>query len=198
MAHTPELAAIGLKPKTGRAVAVVLSGPKNAPELIKRKEVSLTDPQIPATFQPYHEVMEMPWKESEKKVKPYVRAIEKVAAKALAQLVHELRAEGLEVTGVGIAGNADRELAKIGNYHIRAHAAEGLLFRQVLESAARANKLPHHTFLEKTLPAQAASELGCTVTKLNSSLKTLGHLAGPPWRADHRVAATAAWLALIR
>jgi hypothetical protein len=196
MAQTSDIAAIGLKPKTGRAVAVVLSGPRNAPELIKRKELTLTDPRIPATFQPYHEVMEMPWKESEKKVKPYIRAIEKVAAKALEQLVHELRAEGLEVAGVGIAGTADRELAKIGNYHIRAHAAEGLLFRQVLEFAARANKLAQRTFIEKTLQTQAASELGCSITKLNNSLKTLGRSAGPPWRTDHRVAATAAWLTL--
>ena len=85
MANTPEIAAIGFKPKTGRAIAVVLSGPKDAPELIKRKEIQLTDPLIPATFQPYHEVMEMPWNESQKKVRPYIKAIEKVAAKALAQ-----------------------------------------------------------------------------------------------------------------
>ena len=196
MANTPEIAAIGFKPKTGRAVAVVLSGPKDAPELIKRKEIQLTDPLIPATFQPYHEVMEMSWKESQKKVRPYIKAIEKVAAKALAQLIHELRAEGLEVAGVGITGSADRELSRIGNYHIRAHAAEGLLFRQVLEFAAQANKLPQRTFIEKTLQTQAASELGCTITKLNNSLKNLGHSAGPPWRTDHRVAATAAWLTL--
>jgi hypothetical protein len=190
-------AAIGLKAKTGRAIAVVLSGPANAPQLIRRAELILTDPRVPATFQPYHEVMDLPWQESEKKVKPFIRAIEKVAAKALAQVIHELRAEGLAVIGAGIVGTADRDLSKIGNYHIRAHAAEGLLFRQVLESAAQANKLPHHTFVEKNLPTQAASELGCTIAKLNKSLNTLGRTAGPPWRADQRVAATAAWISLI-
>ena len=125
-------AAIGLKAKTGRAIAVVLSGPINAPQLIRRSELSLTDPKMPATFQPYHEVMELPWDESLKKVRPFVRAIERVAAKALAELVHELRTQGLTVVGIGVVGSVDRELSKIGNYHIRAHAAEGLLFRQVL------------------------------------------------------------------
>src|SRR5258706_1401260 len=136
------LTAIGLKAKTGRAIAVVLGGSATAPKLIKRTELILTDPSVPATFQPYHEVMDLSWNESEKRVVPFIRAIEKVAAKALAQLVHELRAEGLTVVVVGIAGTADRDLSKIGNYHIRAHAAEGLLFRQVLESAAQRNKLP--------------------------------------------------------
>jgi hypothetical protein len=189
-------AAIGLKAKTGRAIAVVLCSAADAPELVRRTELILTDPLVPATFQPYHEVMDLPWKESEKKVKPSIRAIEKVAAKALAQLVHELRAEGLAVAGVGIAGSANRDLSKIGNYHIRAHAAEGLLFRQVLEFAAQANKLPHRTFVEKTLAAQAASEFGWTIAKLNDALTTLGRSAGSPWRAEQRVAATVAWLAL--
>lgn len=190
------LAAIGLKAKTGRAIAVVLSGPANAPQLIKRTELILTDPRVPETFQPYHAVMELPWKESEEKVVPFIRAIEEIAANALSELIHELRSQGLTVVGVGIAGGADRDLSKIGSYHIRAHAAEGLLFRQALEFAAQANKLPHRTFVEKTLQAQAAAELGCTVTTLNNSLAAFGRTAGPPWRIDQRVAALSALLAL--
>ena len=189
---------IGLKAKTGRAIAVVLRGPADSPQLIKRTELSLTDPRIPATFQPYHEVMDLPWNESQVKVKPFIRAIEKVAAETLSDLIHELQSEGLKVIGIGVAGSADRDLAKIGNYHIRAHAAEGLLFRQVLEFAAKANKLPHRTFVEKALQTQAASELGKTVANLNATLTSLGRSAGPPWRTDHRVAATAAWLSLIK
>jgi hypothetical protein len=197
MKHTnPNIAAIGLKVKTGRAIAVVLRGPADAPQLIKRTELILHDPRVAATFQPYHAVMDLPWNESEKKVVPFIRAIEKIAAKALAQTIHELRSEGLEVIGVGIAGTGDRDLSKIGSYHIRAHAAEGLLFRQVLEFAAQANKLPHRTFIEKSLQAEAAAELGCTVAKLNNSLIALGRTAGPPWRTDQRVAASAAWLAM--
>jgi hypothetical protein len=191
------LVAIGLKAKTGRAVSVVLCGPTDAPQFIKRTELVLTDPRVPATFQPYHEVMELPWNESQIRVKPFVRAIEKVAVKALAQLIHELRSEGLEVVGVGIAGSADRDLSKIGNFHIRAHAAEGLLFRHALEFAAQAINLPYRSLIEKSLQTQAASELSCTIAKLNHSLATLGRYAGPPWRADQRVAATAAWLSLL-
>jgi hypothetical protein len=196
MSSTP-IAAIGLKAKTGRAIAVVLRGPADSPQLVKRTELVLTDPNVPATFQPYHEVMDLPWNESQVKVKPFIRAIEKVAAKALSDLIRELQSEGLKVVGVGIAGSADRDLAKLGNFHIRAHAAEGLLFRQVLEFAAKSNKLPHRTFIERDLPTQAACELGFTAAKLNNSLISLGRTLGPPWRTDQRIAATAAWLALV-
>ena len=192
------IAVIGLKPKTGRAIAVVLRGPANSPQLVRRTELILTDPRIPATFQPYHEVMDLPWNESQTKVKPFVRAIERVAAKALSELISDLESEGLRVAGVGIAGTADRDLARLGNYHIRAHAAEGLLFRQVLEFAAKANKLRCRTFIESKLQTQAIAELGLTVAKLNNSLTSLGRSAGPPWRLDQRVAASAAWLTLIR
>ena len=190
------IAAIGLKAKTGRAIAVVLRGPADSPQLIKRTELILTDRRIPATFQPYHEVMDLPWNESQVKVQPFIRAIEKVAAKALSDLIGEIQSEGLKVVGVGIAGSADRDLAKLGNFHIRAHAAEGLLFRQVLEFAAKANKLTHHTFIERDLQTQAASERGFTIAKLNKTLIALGRSAGPPWRMDQRIAATAAWLTL--
>jgi hypothetical protein len=193
MANT-NVASIGLKAKTGRAIAVALQGPAAAPQLIKRMELVLTDPCIPQTFQPYHEVMELPWLESQKKVKPFIRAIEKVAAKALGELVREIESEGLQVVGVGIVGGADRDLAKLGGYHIRAHAAEGLLFRQVLEFAAQANKLSYRTFVEKVLLTQAASELGLSPPTLNTRLGSLGSALGPPWRADQRVAAAAAWL----
>ena len=189
-------AAIGLKAKTGRAVAVVLSGSVNAPQLVSRTELSLTDPRMPATFQPYHEVMELPWDESLKKVKPFVRAIEKVSTKALAILIHELKGQGLTVIGVAVVGSQNRDLYKIGNYHIRAHAAEGMLFRQVLEHAAQSNKVPHRTFQEKTLGIQATTELRVTVAQLNSRLKSIGQSAGAPWRTDQRTAATAAWLML--
>jgi hypothetical protein len=177
MTHS-NTATIGLKAKTGRAIVVVLGGLASAPQVIKRTELVLTDPRMPATFQPYHTVMDLPWNESVLKAKPFVRAIEKVAAKALAQLIHELRAEGMRVVGVGIVGSADRDLSKIGNYHIRAHAAEGLLFRQVLEFAAQANKVLHRIFVEKDLQIEAAAELGFTVAKLNAQLKSNGHSAG--------------------
>src|SRR2546421_2355090 len=115
--------AIGLRAKTGRAIAVVLGGTDDSPSVITKLEISLTDPKIPSTFQPYHEVMDLPWDESQRAVRKYVRAIEKVAAKNLTVLVKRLKGQGFTVKGVGGGGATDRGRSCIGNYHIAAPAA---------------------------------------------------------------------------
>src|SRR5213082_2009968 len=94
------IVAIGLRAKTGRAIAVVLGGSADSPSVITKLEISLVDPKLPSTFQPYHVVMDLPWDESQRAVRKYVRAIEKVAAKNLTVLVKRLKGQGLTVKGV--------------------------------------------------------------------------------------------------
>ena len=190
------LVSIGLRAKTGRAIAVVLGGPAAAPVVLTKTEISLVDPKIPETFQPYHEVMELPWVESEKAVLKFARAIEKVARKALANLNKELQADGMKVVGVGIVGALNRDLARIGNYHIRAHAAEGVLFRRVLDQAAEANGLKWRAFADKQIDQISAAELGSKAASVRQKLNEMGRVLAPPWRADEKQAATAAWLVL--
>src|SRR5437763_15842922 len=137
--------AIGLRAKTGRAIAVVLGGSADSPSVITKLEISLVDPKLPSTFQPYHEVMELPWDESQRAVRKYVRAIEKVSAKNLAVLVKKLKGQGLTVKGVGVVGAADGDLSRIDNYQIRAHSAEGVLFPSMLEFGVDQNSLSGRT-----------------------------------------------------
>jgi len=190
------IARIGLRAKTGRAIAVVLSGPVDSPKVINRVELSVIDPAVPATFQPYHEVMELPWARAEVAVQKFALKIEKQATKALARLVREVEAEGFEVRGVGIVGAGNRNLEKIGSTHIRAHAAEGVLFRRVLEVAAASNKLTSESFDEKVFDSTAESRLGLSIEKIRVRLSEMGRAAGSPWRAEEKAAATAAWLVL--
>ena len=164
-------ALLGLRAKTGRAIAVVLS---SNGELLARREISLVDPEVENTAQPYHVVMEMPWSAATVAVKDLAKAIERVAISAVRALAREFK-----VGAVGIVGAPERALEKIGNEHIRAHAAEGVLFRHVLEVAAEKNKLRHRAFTEKSL-------------SIDPRVKELGRAAGSPWRADEKMAATAA------
>jgi hypothetical protein len=190
------IVSIGLRAKTGRAIAVVLGGQADSPQALRRGEVILVDPKAPATSQPYHEVMGLPWEEAKVAVRGTAAIIEAVASEALERLVRELRSDGLTVCGVGIVGAGDRNLEAIGGAHIRAHAAEGVLFRQVLESAAKANRLPIRRLVEKGLPELAAAELGRPDSWLRERLAEFGNSVGRPWRADEKAAAMAAWLAL--
>jgi len=166
---------VGLRAKTGRAIAVVLS---RKGEFIARREITLWDPEIPATFQPYHNVMEMPWSEAMIAVRGAVSSVERMAAAALRALIREF-----DLRAAGIVGAPERQLEKIGSPHIRAHAAEGVLYRHALEVAARKNELRHRAFVEKSLTIDART-------------KELGRAAGSPWRADEKLAATAALLML--
>ena len=192
------LVAIGLRAKTGRAIAVVLGGSHDAPRVLSKMEIKLADPKIPATSQPYHEVMDLPWEESQQAVRKSAAVIEVIARKALTRLIKELHAQGMKVSGVGIVGAKDRDLARIGNYHIRAHAAEGVLFRRVLDLAADANGLKTRTFSDRELDQTAATELGTEAEGVKRKLNELRHTVAPPWRADEKQAAIAAWLALHR
>jgi len=187
------LVSIGLRAKTARAIAVVLGGPSEAPIVLRKFEMPLADPKIAATAQPYHEVMELEWAESQKEVRKTARAIEAIARKSLARLIKELQSEGMTVSGVGIVGAKDKDLARIGNFHIRAHAAEGVLFRQVLDLAADANRVTRRSFSDREFDELTAPELG---TGIKQKLNNLGRSLPAPWRTDEKQAATAAWLVL--
>ncbi len=150
---------IGLKARTGRAIFVVLveRDGDSYPQVLTKGELVLTDPKVAATFQPYHDVLDLPWERAKIAVRKAASIIEATATKSLSLLAREVNSDELEVCGVGIVGAPDRNLEAIGGPHIRAHAAEGLFFRQVLDAAADANKLYRRTFPERTLVEIAVS-----------------------------------------
>jgi hypothetical protein len=188
-------ASIGLRARTGRAIAVVLVGSPDAPAVWERRELSVIDPRMPESCQPYHEVMELPWAKAQVAVRKLTRVVEQMATKALAQLINDLQAQHYRVNQIGIVGAPQRSLEKIGSPHIRAHAAEGVLFRHVLELAAENNGIRYRTFEEQKLKTLAAAELRIPGADLEQRLVALGRAIGRPWRADEKAAAASAWLA---
>ena len=93
-------------------------------------------------------------------------------------------------------GAPDRDLARIANPHIRAHAAEGVLFRRVLDLAADANGLQRRTLSDRKFDEVASVAMGSQSTIVKRKLSDLGRELAPPWRADEKQAATAAWIVL--
>jgi len=190
------LVSIGLRAKTGRAIAVALSGSPASPIVLLKTEIKLVDPKDPATGQPYHEVMELPFAQWERAVSKPAKAIARVATKTLAKLIAELEADGHKVAGAGVIGAPDRDLARIGNPHIRAHAAEGVLFRRVLEIGAESNGLRWQAFSDREFEKAVATQLGAEYSKIKQSLDDLRQSVSPPWRTDEKQAAMAAWIVL--
>lgn len=190
------IACIGLRAKTARAIIVVVAGTGQSPRAVTRAEVTLSTLDRPALFQPYHEVMNLSWDQAVVAVRNAERAIEAAATHSLKAFLLDLRSGGLEVASVAIVGAPDRNLKAIGSPHIRAHAAEGVLFRRVWQVAAETVGMPSEAFSEKGFEPFAATRLGLPLGALQSRLAEFGHAVGRPWRADEKAAATAAWLAL--
>jgi len=190
------LISIGLRAKTGRAIAVVLGGSINTPVVLLKTEIKLVDPKVPGTAQPYHVVMDLPWEESQRAVRKYAAAIERTAHQALAKLTEAQRLKGMKIAGAGIVGAPDRDLARIGSPHIRAHAAEGILFRRVLDLAAQSNGLQWQVFSDRNFDDAMAERLGAQYARVKRTISELGRSISPPWRADEKQAAMAAWFVL--
>jgi hypothetical protein len=124
------------------------------------------------------------------------RAIEAAATKGLKVLIEELRSRGIDVSCSGIVGAPERNLAAIGGPHIWAHAAEGVLFRHVLQVGAEANDLPSAIHSERGIEATAAASLGVSLGDMQARLAEIGRVLGTPWRADEKAATMAAWIGL--
>jgi hypothetical protein len=152
--------------------------------------LKLYDENLPETLQPYHNVMDRPWSESVIAIKKPIAAIERIASASLRTLIDSVQALGMRVACVGIVGPADRKLERIGNPHIRAHAAEGVLYRAVMATAARDNACQSRSFVDPT------AELGRPAREVKKFLEAIGKEAGTPWRADEKSAAMAAWAVL--
>ena len=159
---------------------------------MERWYLDLVDPNVPETGQPHHKVMELPWPKALLAVREYEKRIEDIATERLRRLLEELRSRSFQVRTIAVVGSADRDLQRIGNPHIRAHAAEGILFRHAIEVAAGRCGVAARQFSDPDFDQTAAEELRRDVDYVMSVVTAIGRSAGRPWRADERAAATAA------
>jgi hypothetical protein len=88
--------------------------------------------------------------------------------------------------------------ASIANEHIRAHAAEGRLFREVIERAARAAGLKTIVLVDKRLGEDASKALRKPAQQLKADVAALGKSIPGPWRSEQKAAALGAWMALAQ
>lgn len=85
---------------------------------------------------------------------------------------------------------------KLDNLHIRAHALEGRLYRQVLETGVKACRVPSCTLVERDAYKKAAVQLGRSPAQLKRTVSELGVAVGRPWAAEEKLATLAAWVVL--
>jgi hypothetical protein len=189
------LVSLGLRVRSGRAIAVVLAGSAESPVAIRRVDLIFSNARRPVTWQPYHTYIDLPWPKARAAVAKVAAAIRETAARSVGTLVAGLRDEGLEVRAAGIAASGAGEPAQIANPHIRAHAAEGVLFREAAEFGVDASGTPWRSYSERTIYEVAAGRMGLSAVALKSRVATLATREIRPWTAHEKMAALAAWCA---
>jgi len=197
MSHQRQLvqAAVGFRVKSGWAATVLLVGPLQSPHVLDRRLIDLSDPAVPETRQPYHAAMGR-LEEDDARVTARLEVIQRVTNGSVTELLKDYRDTGCEVCGAALVVGSQIDPASIKNAHIRAHALEGRLFRTVLEDAVRSCGLPCSIVLERDAYSKATSALARSEANLKRAVSGLGRWLDGPWRADEKMSALAAWMAL--
>lgn len=190
--------AIGLKPRTGRAVLVMLSTDLHEAQVFERSEI----PLLPAgEFGTYHAAKELAPEEAPSYVEGSIARAQRLALSAVRDAAKRCAVAGYQLSGCGVlVGGAmpGWTTAEILAVHARMHQAEGDLFRTVLVRAVQVCGLALTTLPDKTVIDSAAKELGVTRARLDARLTALGRDVGPPWGRYQKEAAAAALVALGR
>lgn len=188
-----ESAAIGLRVKTGRAIAVLAAGTRRKPRLLERRDVTLWDPAVPHSGQPYHAPLELGEAAAAPLVKRALECVRELGRRELERLAESVAKRGLALRGVGLVVGSLGDPAKLGNPHVRAHALEGQLYWQVLDAAASQLGVPCSVVTEKEIYDVAGESLRMEPDQLAKALVELGRTVGRPWAAAEKTAALAAW-----
>ncbi len=188
-----ESAAIGIRVRTGRGIAVLVAGTKQKPRLVERRDVQLHDPAVPHSGQPYHVALEIGDEAAAPLEKRALECVRKLGRRELEKLCDSVAKSGHSLRGVGLVVGSLGDPEKLGNPHVRAHAREGQLYWQVLDAAARALGVPCSVTTEKDIYDDSVESLRMDPDELRKALTELGKTVGRPWSAYEKTATLAAW-----
>ena len=191
----PQPAALGFRVKSGWAAAVLLTGPARSPQLCDVRRIDLSDLRLPETRQPYHAAMGK-LETDTTKINRRVRLVRSIAEQSIATLLASYRQKGYAIRRAALVGGSQVNPDSIANDHIRAHAFEGRLFRSVLEEALQTCGIRTEILIERNAYAQGATKLKESNDNVRCVIQDFGRAARRPWRAEQKLAALAAWLAL--
>jgi|SRR6185436_6539618 len=190
----PERAAAGFTVKSGWACAVLIGGTPASPRLLDSRRVEISDPGIPDAKQPYHAGFGTA-RDAGAELKRLVSSVKSYGRKSVAALIREYQKRAT-VAAAGVVVGSLIDPKTIGNDHIRIHAMEGQLFRDVLINGAERGGVTCSVWRERDLYGLAETQLKFAETVLRRRLTAFGEDIEGGWRAEQKAAALAAWMVL--
>ncbi|MGH7551194.1 MAG: hypothetical protein ACREMD_02235 [Gemmatimonadota bacterium] len=189
--------AAGFRVRSGWAATVVVGGSARSPTLLERRILDLSDPAIEESRQPYHAARGA-LEEGVAEIRRRAGIVRRVTTRSVARLLDEHAEAGRRIRAAGLVVGSLTDPGRITNPHIRAHALEGQLFRSVLGAALATHGLDPVTLVERDAYAEAAHVLKTSQDELKRKVTAFGRSLEGPWRADQKLAALVAWVALAQ
>jgi hypothetical protein len=125
-----------------------------------------------------------------------VRVVRSIVQLSIATLIAAYRGNGYAITRAALVVGSQVDPDSIANPHIRAHAFEGQLFRSVLKEALQAHHIRTEVLIERDAYAQGALKLKESNEYVRRVIQNFGQATQGPWRAEQKLAALGAWVAL--
>jgi hypothetical protein len=192
-------AAIGIRAHSGWGALVAVSGNSAAVDVVERRRIAITDPNIAGANQPYHFAQGQKLPEAERYLRECAAISEQLAFAALDDVVQELQRREYAVAGCAIllaSGRTLPALPQILSSHSLIHTAEGEFFRAAFRRASERLEIRVIGIRERELDWRAEEVLGKQAIRLRGQIATLGRSVGPPWTTDQKTASLAALLVL--
>jgi len=189
--------AIGFTVKSGWASVVLLGGPATKPHVIDSCRIELSDPAIPESRQPYHAAFGTARPAGAERTR-LVAGVKRFGRRSVTGAIRRYQSLGHRIAGAGVIVGSLIDPVQIANDHIRIHALEGQLFREVVRDGAASMKLRCRIWRERDLLGAAANVLKLPEARLRNAVTALGHEVEGPWRAEQKAATLAAWLVLAQ
>lgn len=191
-------AAIGIQMHSGWGVLVAVAYGDSV-EILDRRRIVVVDPAMPGANQPYHHARMQLERQNLEVAERYLASCasvsEKLATKAIEEVVADLRGRGYRAAGAVVLQGAGRPLPALPQIlasHPLIHTAEGEFFSKVVTKACERWKIPVKNIRRRDLEQHTKITFGKAAAQLQRTVANIGKSLGPPWKADHKTAALAA------
>ena len=186
--------AIGLRIKSGFAIAAIVSRSKDGCAIDAVRTVALASAELPQSRFPYHPTIELPERQGAAVSAKAVKEVHRTAAREMRKVLEEFA--GVERAAIVVGSVVDPD--SLGNPHVRVHALEGKLFREVVIEALAGQRIDCGVLVERDAYARVAADVSSTEQQLRAGIAALGQGRIKPWRSEEKLATLAAWWKLQR
>jgi len=183
---------VGFTVKSGWAAAVVAEPVKGGIRIRQARRIDLSDPDLPDSKQPYHDGFATMRKPGATLTR-LLASVRQYGRRSMGEFLDAAGGDG-QIDGAGVIVGSLIDPATIGNEHIRIHAMEGQLFREVVCDAAEKLGVACTIWRERDLLAAAVTALKQPEGAIRRLLADAGRGVAGPWRAEQKNAALGAWL----